>query len=105
MSDPRFTDPRLSDPVVRREERVGGAWGWVAGLAVIALVAFLVIAGWNGNSNTANNVSPSTLNPPTTTGGLSPSPMSPRTTTGSGATSPQPEAPVAPLSPPKSGAQ
>ena len=106
MSDPRFTDPRLSDPVVRREERVGGTWGWVAGLAVVALVAFLVIAGWNGNSNnTVNNVSPSTLNPPTTTGGLSPSPMSPRTTTGSGATSPQPEAPAEPLSPPKSGAQ
>jgi hypothetical protein len=107
MSDPRFTDPRLSDPVLRREEGVSGTWGWIAGIAVIALVAFLVIAGWNSNSNTANNVSPSTLNPPTTTGSASP-PMGPRTTTGSGATSPQPMTPAAPTlpqSPPKSGGQ
>jgi hypothetical protein len=108
MSDPRYTDPRLSDPVLRREEGVGGTWGWIAGIAVIALVAFLVIAGWNGNSNTANNVSPSTLNPPTITSSVPPPPMSPPSTTGSGSTSPQPMAPASPTVPqssPKSGTQ
>ena len=55
MSDPRYTDPRLSDPVLRRDESVGGPWGWVAGLAVLVLIAFLVIVGANSNTNTANN--------------------------------------------------
>ena len=34
MSDPRYTDPRLSDPVLRRDEAVNGKWGWIAGIAV-----------------------------------------------------------------------
>ena len=55
MSDPRYTDPRLSDPVLRRDETIGGPWSWVAGIAVIALIAFLVIIGANSNSNTASN--------------------------------------------------
>jgi hypothetical protein len=106
MSDPRFTDPRLSDPVLRREEGLSGTWGWIAGIAVIVLVAFLVIAGWNGNSNTASNTSPGAMNPSSTTGSASP-PMGPRTTTGSGATSPQPMTPAMPATPqpPKSGTQ
>ena len=54
-TDPRYSDPRLSDPVLRHDESVGGVWGWIAGLAVIALVAFLLIAGWNSNSTTASN--------------------------------------------------
>lgn len=93
MSDPRFTDPRLSDPVLRRDEGVSGTWGWIAGLAVLVLIAFLVIAGWNSNSNTANNTSPGATNPPTTTGSA-PSRMSPPATTGSGSTSPQPSTPA-----------
>ena len=86
MSDPRFTDPRLSDPVLRRDEGVGGTWGWIAGLAVLALIAFPDIAGWNNNPNTANNAirSPGdhrhatrTINPPSTTGSgtMSPQPI------------------------------
>ncbi len=94
MSDPRYTDPRLSDPVLRREEGVGGVWGWVAGLAVLALVAFLVIAGWNSSPNTANNNSP-----PATTGTATRNISPPASTTGSGAMSPQP------LTPSKNGAQ
>jgi hypothetical protein len=72
-TDPRYSDPRLSDPVLRRDDSVGGAWGWIAGLAVVALVAFLLVAGWS-NSNTAGNNSSGTsnavrqVNPPTTTG-------------------------------------
>jgi hypothetical protein len=88
MSDPRFTDPRLSDPVLRRDEGVGGTWGWIAGLAVLALIAFLMIAGWNGNPSTANNNSP-----PATTGSATRN-ISPPGTTGSGSMSPQPLTPA-----------
>ena len=88
MSDPRFTDPR-NDPVLRRDESVGGAWGWIAGLAVLALIAFVLIAGWNSNPNSASN-GPS----PVVTGSAPPARMSPPTTTGSGSTSPSPMAPA-----------
>jgi len=93
MSDPRFTDPRsadprLSDPVLRQNESAGGMWGWVAGLAVLAFIAFILIAGWNSNSNTASN------SPPATTGGAPMRNVTPPTTTGSGTTSPQPAAPA-----------
>ena len=91
MTDPRYTDPRLSDPVLRSDEPVGGTWGWIAGIAVVALIAFLVIAGLNGNSNIASNGSA-----PATTG--STTGMSPSSTTGSGATSPRPLMPM-PASP------
>jgi len=86
MNDPHYTDPRLSDPVLRRDESIGGAWGWIAGIAVVALIAFLVIAG--SNSKTAsNNTSPVTT-------GSTTRQMSPPTTTGSGSTSPQPMTPI-----------
>lgn len=99
MSDPRYTDPRLSDPVLRRDEGVGGPWGWIAGLAVVVLIGFLVIMGWNSNPNSASNGS----NPP---GSTAMQPASPRATTGSGAGSPQPltPAPTTPRTPP-AGAQ
>jgi hypothetical protein len=45
----------LSDLVVRRDESVGGMWGWIAGVAVPLLIGFLIIAGWNSNSNTASS--------------------------------------------------
>ena len=43
MSDPRLTDPkwndpvdpRLNDPVLRRDTNGDGAWGWIAGVAVL----------------------------------------------------------------------
>ena len=45
MTDPRFTDdPRLSDPVVRRDESVGGIWGWIAGIALLLLIGFVIVA-------------------------------------------------------------
>src|SRR5215475_717668 len=98
MTDPRFTDPRLndpdprlSDPVVRREEGTGGMWGWIAGVAVLLLIGFLIIAGWNNNSNTASSGSSGT-----TTSSSAPR-TTPPATTGSGSTSTQPlTAPAAP---------
>jgi hypothetical protein len=95
MSDPRFTDPRnsdprLSDPVLRQDEPAGGIWGWVAGLAVLALIAFIVVAGWNSDHTASNNPN---NNPPITTG--SNAPRAPASTTGSGASSPSmPSAPT-----------
>jgi hypothetical protein len=92
MSDPRWSDPRYTDPpidpVLRRNESVGGVWGWIAGLAVLALIAFMIVAGWNGNSNTANDTTPSI------TTGSAPRTGMPPSTTGSGSMSPQPTAPA-----------
>lgn len=90
FTDPRYSDPRLSDPVLRPDDS-GGLWGWVAGIAVLALIAFVVIAGWSGNRS---NVASTNSAAPITTGSA-PSGMTPRTTTGSGATSPQPMSPPA----------
>ena len=86
-TDPRYSDPRLSDPVLRHDESIGGVWGWIAGLAAIALVAFLLIAGLNSHSNTASNNPSATssnatrrITPPSTTGqgsGTMPPPVTP----------------------------
>lgn len=92
MTDPRFTDPRLSDPVIRRDENVGGMWSWVAGVSLLLLIGFLIIAGWNNNSNTANSSS----SPPTTTASRT---VTPPSTTGSGSSSPQPITPAEPHRP------
>jgi len=54
MTDPRY-DPRLSDPVNRRPDSVGGMWSWIAGVAVLVLIAIILIAGWNSTSRTASN--------------------------------------------------
>jgi hypothetical protein len=100
MSDPRYTDPRYSDPVLRRDESAGGVWGWIAGLAVLALIAFMIVAGWNNNgSNTAAD----NTAPPALTGNSAPRAMPP-STTGAGTLSPQPTAPLTPAPAPR-GAQ
>lgn len=96
MTDPRYTDPRLSDPVIRRDESVGGMWGWIAGVAVVLLIGFLIVAGWNSNTTTANN---GPTAPATTTSPMRPAPAP--TTTGSGSSSPQPLTPAPASSQPK----
>ena len=94
MTDPRFTDPRngdprLTDPVLRRDGGVGGMWSWIASLTVLVLIAFIVVAAWNSNSNTASN------NPaPITSGNMSMRNVTPPSTTGAGSTSPQPARPA-----------
>ncbi len=102
MSDPLNTDPRysyskFSDSVGRRENNVAGTWGWIAGIAVIALIAIFLIAGGRGVSdNTASNAPPAT-----TTTGSAPRNVTPGPgTTGMG-TPMQPRAP-APTTPPAS---
>lgn len=87
MTDPRYTDPRyrdpqISDPVSRRDQRVDSIWGWIAGLAVVVLIAFIIVAGWNGTKHTASNP------PPATTGSASHTMPPPSGTTGQGPTAP-----------------
>ena len=90
MSDPRYTDPRLSDPVVRRDENVGGMWGWIAGIAVLVLIGFILVAGWSSSgTNTA-----STAAPPATTASTPMRNVTPPSTTGSGSMSPLPASPA-----------
>lgn len=95
FTDPRYSDPRLSDPVLRRDESAGGMWGWIAGIAVILLIGFLIIAGANNNTNTAQNGSPGA-----SSGTMNRSTPAP-STTGSGTTSPKPATPAP--APPKTG--
>jgi hypothetical protein len=101
MSDPRFTDdPRLSDPVIRRNEDAAPMYGWVAGVSVLLLIGFIIFAGWKNNHN--SNIASSGSSPPTTASRT----VTPPSTTGSGSSSPQPitPAPSAPA-PSKSGTQ
>jgi hypothetical protein len=69
MIDPR-NDPRLSDPATRRPDSVGGMWGWIAGIAVLVLIAIILIAGWNSNTHLADN-------PPAATTGSATAPVMP----------------------------
>ena len=86
MTDPRFTAPRHSDPApvnsnLRGDRGNAAMWGWVAGIAVVILIAFILTAGWNGNTNTASN-------PPAATTGSATAPVPPRSTTGQGTSAP-----------------
>ncbi|MEJ2377829.1 MAG: hypothetical protein P8Y71_21375 [Pseudolabrys sp.] len=79
MTDPR-NDPRTSEPADRRPDSVGGMWGWIAGIAVLVLIAIILIAGWNSPTNTAVNTpapagtvgSATTPPPPAATTGAAP---------------------------------
>jgi len=113
MTDPHFTDPRYTDrrpaeprnadPLIVTRTPVrdgGGIWGWIAGFAVLALVAFAIVAGWNnGPSNTAANMPASTQAPITTGNGAPVRNVTPPSTTGSGASSPM-STPATPATPP-----
>ncbi len=60
----------------RRSDDVGGTWGWVAGIVVIALIAVFLIAGGHGLKNDTASL------PPGAPG--STAPAHPSTTTGMG---------------------
>lgn len=88
MTDPRYTDPRYNDPPntnLSGDRSSTAMWGWIAGIAVIVLIAFILAAGWNGGNNTASNQPTATVGsgsatqavPPATTGSA---PRAPATT-------------------------
>ena len=92
MSDPSFSDdPRFTSPEQRmREERLdptldpierersgGAVWGWVAGIAVLVLIAFVLIGGWGGGGN---NIASNNRTPASTTGSAPSTPPAPPTT-------------------------
>ena len=75
-SAPRGPDP-LRNPMSRaplERNRGGNAmWGWIAGLAVLILIGFIVVGGWGsgsrtGNQTAANAPAPATTAAPATTG-------------------------------------
>lgn len=65
MKAPRQTEPRTGNGAMRT---------WVAGIAVVILVAFVLAVGWNNTMQTADNAPPATMGsggatmPPSTTG-------------------------------------
>jgi hypothetical protein len=91
MTDPRYTDP--NNPLSRYDMMsANAAWGWLAGIAVLALVVVFLLAG-SGNENT--QTAGSNVSPPATTGSAAPNsapmrnvtptrPATPPSTTGSG---------------------
>jgi hypothetical protein len=83
-------DPRF-DPVIRRYERVGGVWGWVAAVSSLLLIGLIILASWNNNIAISDSSQPNTVSRPAT----------PPTTEGSGSSSPKPITPP----PSKSGTQ
>jgi hypothetical protein len=118
MAYPNSPDPRLNDPLRDRDQRAsidprdplldpgtarpvasnGMVWGWVAGLAIVALVLAFVF-GTGGHERTADNTRP-IAQPGITNPAATPSaptmganrasppaaPAAPATTTGSGST-------------------
>ncbi len=54
LNDARYIDPRYSNSVLHHEEDVGRARGSIAGIAIIAVIAFGIIVGWSGNKNAAH---------------------------------------------------
>jgi hypothetical protein len=54
MSDPRH-DSQPSDPLAHRPDTGGAMWSWIAGLALVVLVAIILVAGWSNEIDTAGN--------------------------------------------------
>lgn len=54
MSDPRH-DSQPSDPLAHRPDSGSAMWNWIAGLALVVLVAIILIAGWSNEIDTAGN--------------------------------------------------
>lgn len=90
MTDPR-NDPRPSDPVMRRPDSLGGMWGWIAGIAVLVLIAIILIAGWNSPTDTASTAPVPEATTGNATAPISKTPlatMTPASTTGSAPAAP-----------------
>jgi hypothetical protein len=106
MTDPRNTDPRrhdyqFSDPVRRHEQSVDRMWGWIAGLAVVVLIVFIVIVGWNASAPTTASNTPRQSAPAVSTTGQAPS-TRPAPSPAPGQSAPGKPLKLAPTTPPPS---
>ena len=98
MSDPRYTDPRLGEPLLRdpdRAQRLGeleasnAMWGWIAGGIVLALLMLFIFGRTPNTTDTASMQPPATTSTSMSTPRTpaAPTPAAPRpapTTTGQG---------------------
>ena len=70
-------DPRF-DPPIRRYENVSVAWAWVAAVAALLLIGFVILASWNNKIASSDSSQPTmasrTATPPSTEGSGSSSP-------------------------------
>lgn len=57
MTEPHNTEPPYENPYPGSSpsdrRRVASMWGWIVGIAVVILVAFIVAAVWSGDTRTA----------------------------------------------------
>lgn len=53
-----MSDPRLDDPLIQQEPDGGEMWAWIAGLAICALIALVLVAGWYGVEDIKQQASP-----------------------------------------------
>jgi hypothetical protein len=65
LTEPRYGDPRFHRRLPLRDESAGGMWSWLAGITVMALIAFFLVISLGGKT-AGNNP------PPVTTGQSSP---------------------------------
>ena len=57
-----MTDPRHTNPPPNPQRPSGGPmWAWIAGIAVVVLIAFALAAGWNNDPETAGTPPPATV--------------------------------------------
>jgi len=88
-----MTDPR-NDAVKR--PRSNGTWGWIAGIAILVLIAIIMIAGWNTKTDTASNAPVPSASAPISAPSRTPLETTPpASTTGAAPMAPSP-APVPP---------
>jgi hypothetical protein len=80
-SAPRGRDPTL-EPMPRdrvgRDGTGGAMWGWIAGIAVLILIGFIVVGGWgsgnrNGTDTASNRPAPATTGSAPSNTGTAPS--------------------------------
>ena len=102
MSDPRFTDPRLTEPPrddmrdeMHREQRLGeleqsnAMWGWIAGGVVLALLLVFIFGRGPDTRDTASMQNQPSQSQTTGMAPRGPAPSAP-TTTGQGSQPAQP---------------
>src|SRR3954452_10221178 len=100
--DPNYRDParpgyRDPDMPVESGSWSGATWGWIAGIALVALVLIFAFSG----GRDANQTAPDSSTPPTTPGQRSAPPAAPSTGMSTDAPSSRPAPAPAPSSPPQ----